>query len=235
MEVTFKINDMKCIYLRTNLINGKQYVGQTNDFKNRECSWNCLTSSYGGSLINRAREKYGLDNWTVEILRECNTQDELNEWEMYYINKLNTKKPNGYNLNDGGKGQSGFHHSEESRRKMSSSQMGIRKGIPRTEDVKKKISKAMKGRKVSSGMTGHKHSEESKKKMSVNRKGIPSTHKTTVYQYKNGELVAVYSSITEAAKSTGYGLSSIAYAVNGNLNKEGNHKLKGYEWFKGIL
>lgn len=98
-----------------------------------------------------------------------------------------------------------------------------------------RISKAMKGRKVSSGMTGHKHSEESKKKISVKRKGIPSTNKTTVYQYKNGELVAVYSSITEAAKSTGYGLSSIAYAVNGNLNKEGNHKLKGYEWFKGIL
>jgi hypothetical protein len=113
--------------------------------------------------------------------------------------------------------------------------MGIRKGIPRTEDVKKKISETMKGRKVSSGMTGHKHSEESKKKMSVKRKGVPSTHKTTVYQYKNGELVAVYSSITEAAKSTGYGLSSIAYAVNGNLNNEGNHKLKGYEWFKGIL
>lgn len=234
MEVTFKIKKMKCIYLRTNLINGKQYVGQTIDFEERERDWK-YAKRYSGGIIDKARAKYGVENFETKVLNECNTIEELDQLEMYYIKELNTKTPNGYNLTDGGEGQSGFHHSEESRRKMSRSQMGVRKGIPRTEDVKKKISETMKGRKVSSGMTGHKHSEESKKKMSVNRKGIPSSHKTTVYQYKNGELVAVYSSITEAAKSTGYGLSSIAYAVNGNLNKEGNHKLKGYEWFKGIL
>lgn len=104
---------MKCIYLRTNLVNGKQYVGQTNDFKQRECDWKCTKSSYAGAYIDNARKKYGLENWKVEILKECDTQEELNEWEIYYIKKYNTKKPNGYNLTDGGNSTTGYKHTEE--------------------------------------------------------------------------------------------------------------------------
>lgn len=33
---------MYVVYLRTNLVNGKQYVGQTKDFVNRERKWNNL-------------------------------------------------------------------------------------------------------------------------------------------------------------------------------------------------
>ena len=104
---------MKCIYLRTNLDNGKQYVGQANDFKQRENEWNCLKKHYAGKLIDNARKKYGLDNWKVEIIRECETQDELNKWEIYYIKELNTKTPNGYNLTDGGETSSGYKLTDE--------------------------------------------------------------------------------------------------------------------------
>ena len=76
---------MKCIYLRTNLVNGKQYVGQTNDFKQREYDWKCLKAIYANKYLSCARMKYGFDNFKVEILRECKTQKELNEWEKYYI------------------------------------------------------------------------------------------------------------------------------------------------------
>ena len=92
---------MKCIYLRTNLINGKQYVGQTVNFEQREYEWFHATF-YAGQYINNARGKYGVDNFKVEILKECDTLDELNKWEMYYIKDLNTKYPNGYNLTCGG-------------------------------------------------------------------------------------------------------------------------------------
>lgn len=104
---------MKCIYLRTNLVNGKQYVGQTNDFKQREYEWNSLNGHYAGKLIFNARKKYGLENFKVEILKECDTQDELNKWEIFYIKELNTKKPNGYNLTDGGETSSGYKLSDE--------------------------------------------------------------------------------------------------------------------------
>ena len=104
---------MKCIYVRTNLVNGKQYVGQANDFKQRECEWKCTKKHYAGKVIDNARAKYGVENFTVEILKECETQDELNKWEIYYIKELNTKKPNGYNMTDGGETSSGYNLTKE--------------------------------------------------------------------------------------------------------------------------
>lgn len=250
---------MRCIYLRTNLINGKQYIGQANDFKQREYEWNCLKRSYAGLLIDRARAKYGLENWKVDILRECETQEELNQWESYYIVKFNTKTPNGYNLTDGGEGASGYHcteehrlknslakrgsnhpnwgkHlSEETRNRISESNKGkksILKGIPRTEEVKKKISDAKKGIRTSLGMTNHHHSDNTKKKMSEAKKGKPSNAAKRVYQYLNGELVGIYNSIAEAIAVNGYHKSgALSSACHGNYNKEGNHTYNGYEWY----
>lgn len=250
---------MKCIYLRTNLVNGKQYVGQSTNFKQREYEWNCLNRSYAGSLINNARKKYGLDNWKVEILKECETQDELNNLEVYYIKKLNTKRPNGYNLTDGGEGVSGYHCSEEhklkislakrgsnnpnwgkhlseeTRKKISESNKGktsLLKGIPRTDEAKKKISEAKKGIRTSLGMTNHHHSVEAKKKMAKAHKGKPSNAAKKVYQYLNCVLVGVYSSVKEAINANNYHYSgALSSACRGNYNKEGNHTYNGYEWY----
>ena len=223
---------MKCIYLRTNLINGKQYVGQASDFKRREYDWCNLNAPYAGDYINKAREKYGLESWSVEILKECDSSEELNHWEMYFIEKFNTKKPFGYNLNDGGEGQTGFHHSIESRMRMSVSKKGKRKGIPRADDVKKKISVSKKGKRTSLGMTNHKHSSESKLKMSAAKKGKQSGAAKKVYQYLNGVLVGVYSSVKEAINANNYHYSgALSSACKGNYNNEGNHKYNGYEWY----
>lgn len=223
---------MKCVYLRTNLINGKQYVGQTVDFSRRQYQWKNLSTPYAGDYINKAREKYGLDSWNVDVLKECNTIDELNYWEEYFINKLNTKIPSGYNLNDGGKGQTGFHHSIESRMRISASKKGKRKGIPRADDVKKKISASKKGKRTSLGMTNHKHSSESKLKMSAAKKGKKSGAAKKVYQYLNGVLVGVYSSVKEAINANNYHYSgALSSACKGNYNNEGNHKYNGYEWY----
>lgn len=204
---------IKCIYLRTNLVNGKQYVGQTNDFNRREKEWK-KGKTYSGGIIDNAREKYGVDSFSVQILKECKTQDELNYWEQHYIKILNTKNPYGYNLTDGGGGQSGHHRSEE---------------------TKRKISEAHKGIRVSFGMTGHHHSEESKKKMSDAKKGKPQPQKREkIYQYKNGILINIYISVSDAVKD-GFSWGGVSSASNGHLNKDGNHTYKGYEWFKTPL
>ena len=42
---------MKTIYLRTNLINGKKYVGQTSDFKRRERDWRKLGTTYSIDIL----------------------------------------------------------------------------------------------------------------------------------------------------------------------------------------
>lgn len=166
---------MGCVYLRTNTVNGKQYVGQANDFKQREQDWK-FDSRYSGGVIDKARAKYGVDNFKTDILKECATQEELNYWEQYYIKELNTKVPNGYNITDGGGGCSGYHHTEESIKKAVESykkSYNPLNHIP-SEETRKKVSEALKERyknKENHPNWGKYLSEETKKKISERLKG----------------------------------------------------------------
>lgn len=89
-----------CIYKLTNKINGKIYIGQTvdyhrrmNEYKNRKSSKE-KSSKYG---IMEEVEKYGFENFTSEIIREC-SRDELTYYEMFYIDKFKSYlKKYGYN------------------------------------------------------------------------------------------------------------------------------------------
>lgn len=105
------------IYLRTNLVNGKQYVGQTIDFRKRENTWNCLKARYANQYIGAEREKYGVENFKCDILAEVETREEAWELEKKYIAELNTIYPNGYNRAYGGKtnvgGNNGYHNGKE--------------------------------------------------------------------------------------------------------------------------
>ena len=87
------------VYKLTNLINGMSYVGQTTHsaeerFKGHK---QCKTS-----YIGRAIQKYGAENFSLEVLAECKTKEELDEQEMFFIDFFDSKAPNGYNLTDGG-------------------------------------------------------------------------------------------------------------------------------------
>ncbi|MCR4661666.1 MAG: GIY-YIG nuclease family protein [Clostridia bacterium] len=84
------------IYKTTNLINNKFYIGQHKNNKNN--------SSYLGSgkILKYAINKYGKENFKLEILEECDSQQKLNEREKYWIKIL--KNENCYNISDGGNG-----------------------------------------------------------------------------------------------------------------------------------
>ena len=147
------------VYLRTNKVNGMQYVGQTCNFKQRENDWRCLKKSYANSHIDKDREIYGLDNFETAILAEVDIQEEAYKIEEMYIKELNTIYPNGYNICFGGKNNSGGgkrenngfygkHHSSESKRKLSESKKGIKHpmyGKKQSEEtIRKKIIKISK-------------------------------------------------------------------------------------------
>lgn len=89
------------IYKITNTINNKIYIGKSTDSRNHK-----KISYYGsGLLIGRAIEKYGISNFTKEIIDECLNNDELCEREMYWILHYNsTDKSVGYNITSGGDG-----------------------------------------------------------------------------------------------------------------------------------
>lgn len=155
------------VYLRTNKINGKQYVGQSGDFETREKCWNAPSQRYSNKLINADRFKYGLDNWTSERLAEVDTQEEAWELEQKYIKDFNTKYPNGYNFGSGGYSNKDVYVSEETKKRMSDRMKELLKdptnhpmygrkgkdnplyGIKRSEETKRKISEANKGKKMS--------------------------------------------------------------------------------------
>lgn len=150
------------IYKITNLTNGKLYIGQTittieKRFK-RHCYKYSENSKYK-TAIHLAIKKYGKENFKIEKIDDASTIDELNEKESFWILKLNTLCPIGYNMNTGGdrylmseetKKKIGRAHlgkkvSEETKRKSSESH----KGFKVSDETKLKLSLALKGRKFS--------------------------------------------------------------------------------------
>jgi group I intron endonuclease len=99
------------IYKITNKINGKAYIGQSTNIKRRwnvhkNASVNPNGKCYEYPLY-RAMRKYGLDNFTFEVVEECK-KSELNEREIFYIQKYNTYA-DGYNQDNGGECARHYH------------------------------------------------------------------------------------------------------------------------------
>ena len=82
------------IYKIQNLINGKVYIGQSVHIEKR---WLEHSQKNKRSLISKAIQKYGKENFSFQILEEC-SQEQLNEKENYYIRLYNCVVPNGYNV-----------------------------------------------------------------------------------------------------------------------------------------
>ena len=177
---------------------GKYYIGQTIDEKNRRRSFLTYKSQYGGIKIDRARRKYGPENFEYTVLIKITgdnpeeVKSYLNILEEGFIKMYDSFK-NGYNSNTGGdsrilseesrkilseahKGQvshmKGKHLSEEAKQKLSESLKGRKawnKGIPISEEQKRKLSDAKKGKP--SGRKGIKLNDEWRKKLSEAHKG----------------------------------------------------------------
>lgn len=95
------------IYKITNKINGKIYIGKSSNIERRwkeHIRHSKDKFSKNKPAIHRAINKYGKNNFTFEIIKECEI-DELNDLEKYYINEYRSNvKDIGYNFTDGGDG-----------------------------------------------------------------------------------------------------------------------------------
>lgn len=88
----------KYVYKITNLINGKVYIGQTNNIKRRIREH--ISGKRRNSLIHLAIKKYGWDNFDVQTLYYGeNYNEEEKKWIEFY-NSRNKKL--GYNILEGG-------------------------------------------------------------------------------------------------------------------------------------
>jgi group I intron endonuclease len=95
-------------------------VGQT--IKSLEQRWRQHSRSDSNcDLLLRAINKYGKENFRIEIIKECSTESELNSEEVRLIKELNSLAPYGYNLMTGGAAPK---HSDITKEKMSQTRKG---------------------------------------------------------------------------------------------------------------
>lgn len=97
---------MSYIYVITNKINGKQYVGKTNNTVQERWKEHCTDSKKfrcNKRPLYDAMNKYGIENFSIQILEKC-SWEEASLKEIYWIGKLDTYQ-NGYNATLGGDGK----------------------------------------------------------------------------------------------------------------------------------
>ncbi len=211
------------VYVHTNLINGKRYVGITSQKPQKRWDWG------GGYRKNihffRSIRKYGWNNFSHEIIQDNLTKDEACAMEIKLIAEYKTTDPQyGYNVAEGGGGVAGYHHTEETKRLLSEKlsgannpnfggatiserqrELSIQRNLGKklSEEHKKKIGDALRGRKH--------HTEERKRQMSeIYRKKV---------MRDDG---VVFESFSDAALSVGVGPSAISNSIK-RKGKSGGH------------
>jgi hypothetical protein len=183
---------------------GKGFGSRAERTNNRNRYWHNTVNKHGFSvrfLVKNVDEEFAL----------------LAEQER--IDQLRKLGVNLCNLTSGGEGVTGYKHTEETRKLLSSVHAGrkiskwlsekfskLRKGIPKTEETKKKISESNKGKK---------RSAETRQRIS-NAKGVPVVCVETGVEYK---------SAVEASQKTGVYRTSITAACVGKRKTAG-----GFRW-----
>jgi group I intron endonuclease len=153
------------LYLITNLVNRKQYVGITKNVEKRKKEH--LLYGQGSLIVYAAVQKYGIENFQFTVLYE-GSEKEIKKLEPKVIKTLETLAPAGYNLTDNEQGvgrPAGWHMSSEQKKKISIAQKNLPDSIkqkriaatkaacigkPLSAQWRQKISKSMQGRKLTS-------------------------------------------------------------------------------------
>lgn len=128
-----------------NVLNGKAYIGRSNNLKHRYMEHMRLLRLGIEPCVKlrRAWEKYGEENFIYVILCYCDGS-ELNSMEKYYINIYDSFE-NGYNCTFGGDGILGYHHTDEAKEKIAAAGTGRK----HTKEAIQKMCAAQKGRTFS--------------------------------------------------------------------------------------
>lgn len=85
------------IYMITNMKNNLRYIGKTKSTLSHRFSQYLSEKNGLGKYINKSNKK----DFKIELIKECN-KDESCDLESYYIKKIKTYYPYGYNLQSGG-------------------------------------------------------------------------------------------------------------------------------------
>jgi len=153
---------MSCVvYVITNRVNGKRYVGKTIHQTTRWATHVRAAFTSGSQYaIHRAIRKHGKENFDFQVVSEHATEEEAFIEETRLIRELNTTKL-GYNMNEGGKG--GISPTEEVRQKI------VLKATGRKQSAEQRQQESERTTGSGNPMYGRKQKPETLEKMRIKR------------------------------------------------------------------
>ena len=147
---------MHHLYLITNLVNWKTYVGITT---NPRLRWTKHKYGHGSRLVRLAIAKYGIENFRFAVIFKSPDRACVEWMERHAISDWKTESPLGYNRNPGGGGPPvGLKHSAETVARRAAANRGkkrepgfgkrmsaVNKGRKRTPEVRQRWSESRRG------------------------------------------------------------------------------------------
>ena len=239
------------VYCYTNKETGEKYVGQTIGSLRRRHYGHIRKPLEDLQYVDEIMREIGEDKFTLEILYRGEVQEELWAMEKFFIRELNTLRPNGYNISDGGRYGNTLAGKTEEEKAEIAARVGASlreryktvphhwKGSKHTEETKDKMSESSIGEK--NPMFGCKHSEETRAKQGANRgkvmseeqrkkisesgkgKGVPE--KVVQLDINTIEPLKVWPSGSEASRVTGIHKTCILKVCRGIRKTAG-----GFKW-----
>ena len=134
------------IYMYTNRLDGKRYIGKSTDIEARRQKH--LRNARDGrhSYFYNALRKFGPDQFEFTVLEEC-SEEQLDAREKFYIEQYNSLMPNGYNMTEGGTGGDYYkNRSDEENLKTNERKRASHIGIKDSEETRRRKSEAQKGK-----------------------------------------------------------------------------------------
>lgn len=135
------------VYLITNKLNNKKYIGCTTKGYLQRFEAHLEKSRQKGKkeAIHKAMAKYGTHNFEVSLIESCQTNEEMFALEKKWIEHYKSFGSEGYNLTVGGEGTMGHTMSQSQKNRLRS----LRTGTKHTEESKRKMSLARRGKSFS--------------------------------------------------------------------------------------
>jgi len=112
------------VYVITNIINGKEYVGKTIKTIPKRWAVHVCAARSKDTALARAIRKHGIENFVIESVWKAPTEAEALATEIALIEALGTNSGFGYNMTAGGEGWSGMKASASHRASIAAALRG---------------------------------------------------------------------------------------------------------------
>jgi group I intron endonuclease len=218
---------MGYIYLITNKINGKQYIGQTLREEINDRWKQHLNKKSIGRCLKSAYLKYGVENFNFKIICICFDED-CNKYEKEYIIKFNTISPNGYNLSEGGDNKCTHI---DTKKLISEKLTGRKLSLEQCEKIKNRMTgsknhnygknlsdktkELLRQKAIQRGNTNLILTDEQKERRNKGLEfGVEKNKKKVAKYDKNNNFIEKFSCITEASKKCNITHTTISNVCN---------------------